>query len=50
MLRIYVLIYSRTELQLHDLLTPRPIIQSVLLCRLVPVAPIGLALVTGILA
>ena len=44
-----VLAYLCTELQSRDLATPRPIIQLAPLCQLVPVAPIGLVLVTGTL-
>ena len=42
--------YSCTELQSRDLATPRPIIQPVPSCQLVPVAPAGLILLTGTLA
>ena len=42
-----VLAYSRTELQSRDSATPHPIIQPVLSCQLVPIAPAGLVLVTG---
>ena len=47
----YVLTYSRTyvlSFEPRDSLTPRPIIQLVPLHQLVPVAPAGLALLTGI--
>ena len=45
-----MLTYSRTyvlSFELHDSLTPHPIIQLVPLCQLVPAS---LALVTGVLA
>ena len=41
--------YLRSKLQLYDSLTPRPMIQLVLSCQLVPVALTGLILVTSIL-
>ena len=47
--RTRVLAYLRTKLQSHDSLTPRPMIQPVLLCQLVPVAPVSPVLVTGTL-
>ena len=48
--RTRVLAYSRTELQSRDSATPRPMIQPVPSCQLVPVAPTSLALVTSTLA
>ena len=45
--RTRVLAYLRTELQLCDSATPRPMIQLVLSCQLVPIAPAGPVLVTS---
>jgi len=41
--------YLRTKFKSRDSLTPRPMIQPVPSCQLVPIAPTGLVLVTSTL-